>query len=91
MIFCEGKPVTIAHLFESLPDVEKARLIMRARGWSVRRAAKAIGCTHVHLAYVLSGTRTSRSLTEKLTNIGKSPTPYKAQGFGLKKYCRRVA
>ena len=89
MIFCEGEPVTVAGLFSALPDVERARIILRARGWSIRRAAKAIGCTHVHLAYVLSGFRTSLSLTEKMINIGESPTPYKAQGFGLKAYTRR--
>lgn len=45
---------------------EEAKNRMRAKGWSDRTAAKALGCTPVHLSYVLNGHRQSRRLLERV-------------------------
>jgi hypothetical protein len=52
----------------------------------MRRAADELGVSHVHLAYVLAGTRESRRLIEAAAALGRSPVPYRRTGFA-----RRVA
>ena len=65
---------------------QQAKRNIRAQGWSVRRAADELGVSHVHLAYVLAGTRESRRLIEAAAALGRSPVPYRLTGFA-----RRVA
>jgi lambda repressor-like predicted transcriptional regulator len=62
-----------------------ARASLRERGWSLRRAAAELGCTHVHLAYVLSGARTSKRLMGKIEMLGPSPIPFREVGFAVRK------
>ena len=68
----------------------EARATLKARGWSYRRAAKVLGCSHVHLAYVMSGARTSRRLLGKIAGIGESPVAYRGHGFAARTHLRRA-
>lgn len=45
---------------------------LKVKGWSIRRAAKALGVTPGHLYKVITGERESRSLMERIENIDKS-------------------
>jgi hypothetical protein len=90
MILLDEKPVTVTDLFHALPDVEQIRVILKARGWSYRRAAKVLGCSHVHLAYVMSGARSSRRLMAKIARIGESPVAYRGYGFAARQHLRRA-
>lgn len=51
-----------------------AKRILKARGWSYRAAAPALGVCYQHLACVLTGRRQSRRL---LARISQLPTKAK--------------
>jgi hypothetical protein len=46
-----------------------AREHMRRNGWSYRRAAAALNCSHPHLALVLTGHRISHSLCRRVLEL----------------------
>ena len=53
---------------------ERAKVTLKQKGWSYRRAAPVLGVNYVHLAYVLTGKRISRRLLEKIESIPEAPT-----------------
>jgi len=48
---------------------EQAKVTLKARGWSYRKAAPILGVTYQHLSEVLNGNRPSRRLINKIKNI----------------------
>lgn len=52
-----------------IPHHEAVKKRMRAKGWSDRTAAKVLGCTPVHLSYVLNGHRQSASLLARVEEL----------------------
>ncbi len=61
------------------PTPEEAKQILKARGWSYRRAAPALGVHYMHLYAVLSGQRESRSLLNRIASLPKTTPPYKTK------------
>lgn len=56
-----------------------------SKGWSIRTAAREIGCTPPHLSKVLSGERKSKSLTRRLMALPKvTPSKYAAKQLIIK-------
>lgn len=51
------------------PDVIKAREALARKGWSYRKAAPELGVFWMHLAKVLTGTRTSHSLLRRIHQL----------------------
>lgn len=47
--------------------------VLRAKGWTLRPAAKLLGVNHVHLHYVLNGTRPSASLLRRVAALPAKP------------------
>lgn len=62
----------------------RARRHMRARGWSVRRAALYLERNYVHLQLVISGQRLSEPLIARVLDLPRSPVRYTRAGFALK-------
>jgi transcriptional regulator with XRE-family HTH domain len=58
---------------------------LRKKGWSWRRAAKAVGCSYTHLAHTLTGRRESNPLLQRLNALPPSTHPYRATGFAAPK------
>ena len=46
---------------------------LRAKGWSLRPAAKMLGVSPTHLHYVVNGTRPSASLLRRVANLPATP------------------
>jgi hypothetical protein len=46
---------------------------LRAKGWTLRPAAKLLGVNHVHLYYVLKGCRPSASLLRRVEALPTKP------------------
>jgi transcriptional regulator with XRE-family HTH domain len=59
----------------------QAKAMLRARGWSYRRGAVALGVTYQHLSMVLNGHRESRRLLQAIAELPDSPVPYMPVGF----------
>lgn len=58
---------------------------LHAKGWSIRAAAKRLGCTPPHLSMVLSGQRVSHILTRKLRDLPKiTPSKHAAKQIATK-------
>lgn len=53
-----------------MPEFTREKLQLKKRGWSYRRAAKALGCSYQHLTYVLNGQRPSARLIKKVRALG---------------------
>jgi hypothetical protein len=58
-----------------------AKVTLKARGWSQRRAAEHLGVSQTHLSLCLNGYRVSRRLMLAIEAMPESPTPYMASGF----------
>lgn len=58
---------------KSTPTPAKADLL-RAKGWTLRPAAKLLGVNHVHLHYVLNGSRPSASLLRRIESLPTKST-----------------
>ena len=50
-----------------------AKRLIKARGWSYRRAAPVLGVTYQHLSEVLNGRRASRRLLSRIASLPVSP------------------
>lgn len=61
--------------------------ILFAKGYSIRRAARALGCHHVHLARFLSGARDSRNLESAIPALPQAEIPRKLSGFAKPLTC----
>jgi transcriptional regulator with XRE-family HTH domain len=48
---------------------EQAKVTLKARGWSYRRAARRLGVTYQHISYCLNGQRQSRRLLKAIAEI----------------------
>jgi transcriptional regulator with XRE-family HTH domain len=48
---------------------EQAKVTLKTRGWSYRRAARRLGVTYQHISYCLNGQRQSRRLLEAIAGI----------------------
>lgn len=58
---------------------------LHAKGWSIRAAAKHLGCTQPHLSMVLSGQRVSHILIKKLKGLPKiNPGKHTAKQIATK-------
>jgi transcriptional regulator with XRE-family HTH domain len=66
----------------------RAKVTLKERGWSQRRAAEHLGVTQAHLSQCLNGQRTSMRLMREIADIPISPIPYTKSGFA-KKTCRK--
>jgi hypothetical protein len=89
VITCGGKVVSATDLARTyLRAVERAptlparlKALLRAKGWSIRRAAVAIGCQYQHLSYVINGHRQSKRIAAAIIALGHSPQAYTCAGF----------
>ena len=89
MIMCGGKIVTandLASTYLNALRLEPSRparlkMVLRAKGWSNRRAAMAIGCQYQHLSYVINGHRHSKRIAAAIIALGHSPQAYTCAGF----------
>jgi len=66
----------------------KAKVMLKRRGWSQRRAARELGVTQTHLALVLNRDRISLRLLSRIESLPDSEVPYQVSGFALRKYRR---
>ncbi len=55
------------------PPILRARATLKRRGWTQVAAARELGCHRIHLAKVLTGTRQSKSLLERISRLPKNP------------------
>lgn len=46
-----------------------------AKGWTIRAAAKALGCHHSHLARIARGERVSARIEKKLAELPSNSKP----------------
>jgi len=66
-------------------DSNKAKKILRSRGWSWKRAAEHMGYSYIHVAFMLTGRRPlSAPARERIAALPQSPVPYRNIGFALK-------
>jgi lambda repressor-like predicted transcriptional regulator len=56
-------------------ELEQAKALLKARGWSYRAAARALGCAYQHLSYVLNGHRESRRLLSAIAKLPRVEKP----------------
>jgi len=65
----------------------QAKIILRNKGWSVRRAAEAMGYHYTYLAYMLTGRcRLSRPAARGIFALHESAVPYRKSGFAAKPF-----
>jgi len=48
--------------------------LLQSTGWTIRDAAKRLGCHHSHLARIVRGERHSARLEKKLSELIENPT-----------------
>ena len=64
--------------------IARAKRILRARGWSWRRAAQHMGYSQSHLAQMLTGQRPlSMPAVQRIRALPQSTVHYRASGFAL--------
>lgn len=51
-----------------------ARAQLKAKGWSYRTAAPALGVCYQHIAFVLTGRRSSRRLLAAIADLPAKPS-----------------
>jgi len=62
----------------------QAKRILREKGYSWERGAKALGYSFTHLAHMLTGRRpVSLPAQERIRALPKSPVPFCNRGFAL--------
>ena len=54
------------------PALQRARRVLKEKGWSYRRAAKPLGVHYSHLCLVLTGKRQSRSLLQRIEKLRRA-------------------
>ena len=57
------------------PQVQKARNILRGKGWTIVAGAKRLGVTREHLSLVLNGHRESRRILDAIQELPENPNP----------------
>ncbi len=53
--------------------IDTAKRVLKARGWSYRRAAPVLGVTYQHLCEVLNGHRQSERILRQIADLPPSP------------------
>jgi len=61
-----------------------ARETLRAKGYSFRRAAEALGYSYSHFSKVLSGIHQGDPVLQAVAEMSPSTVPYRVSGFALK-------
>jgi len=56
-------------------EIQEARNILRAKGWTQAAAAQRLGITSIHLCYVLNGHRQSCRVLNAIAHLPANPTP----------------
>ena len=65
---------------------QQGRLTLKERRHSYRSAAAVLGCSFTHLAYVMTGARTSQSLLRRILEIPqRESVPPSSKYFGKDK------
>ena len=70
---------------EAIFSAEEARETLRAKGYSFRRAAIALGRSYSHVSKVLSGIHHSDTLLSEVAGLPPSSIPFRVSGFALRK------
>jgi hypothetical protein len=53
-------------------EIERAKITLKAKGWSNRAAAQELGCCWTHLSKVLNGHRQSNRLIRAILDLPKN-------------------
>lgn len=64
---------------------ERAKAILKAKGWSYRRASTFLGYSFGHFGRVMSGDRQSATVFSRIADLPASPVPYRRSGFARRR------
>jgi hypothetical protein len=81
----DKKQMKAGQIMKLLSEADKAKEMLRAKGWSNRRACQFLGISLNHISCVLNGHRQSRRLLIQISKMPISSEPYKNLGFGRRK------
>jgi hypothetical protein len=71
----ENHPMSANATTKRPPEIQRARNILRGKGWTITAAAPRLGVTYTHLSLVLNGHRESRRILKAIEEMPESPNP----------------
>jgi hypothetical protein len=58
------------------PQIQRARNVLRGKGYTIAAAAPRLGVTVTHLSLVLNNHRQSRRILRAIDELPESPAPF---------------